>query len=274
MVDDLLQVRRRRRRAGGAAPPRARGWRASRTGSPRWAGSSSSTATRARDHRHRALPLRGGSAVPHHLVDEILLRVVHPEAGSGPGDGRAERRLRGDTDRRLRALKWDRVAEPRGPGEILEAQSAEEDFDHAKALLLCAGGNRQISECTRNWILGYLTAAGHPESVIAAAEVYDDRDAIGDIMSRPRMAMIRAGVVYDALRAVRRGRHRPDAGGARSRPAGSRRHRHPARARRRPAGDRHGRACAAPAAARARRRPTLPRSLHTSIAAADADADA
>ena len=147
------------------------------------------------------LPLRGGSAVPHHLVDEILLRVVHPEAGSGPGDGRAELRLRGDTDRRLRALKWIAWQNHAVPGEILEAQSAEEDFDHAKALLLCAGGNRQISESTRNWILGYLTAAGHPESVIAAAEVYDDRDAIGDIMNRPRMAMIRAGVVYDALRA-------------------------------------------------------------------------
>ena len=115
------------------------------------------------------LPLRGGSAVPHHLVDEILLRVVHPEAGSGPDDGRAERRLRGDTDRRLRALKWIAWQNHAVPGEILEAQSAEEDFDHAKALLLCAGGNRQISESTRNWILGYLTAAGHPESVIAAA---------------------------------------------------------------------------------------------------------
>jgi signal transduction histidine kinase len=147
------------------------------------------------------LPLRDGSAVPHHLVDEILLRVVHPETGSGPGDGRAGRRLRGDTDRRLRALKWIAWQNHAVPGEILEAQSAEEDFDHAKALLLCAGGNRRISESTRNWILGYLTAAGHPESVIAAARVYDDRDAIGDIMNRPRMAMIRAGVVYDALRA-------------------------------------------------------------------------
>jgi signal transduction histidine kinase len=147
------------------------------------------------------LPLRGGSAVPHHLVDEILLRVVHPETGSGAGDGHAERRLRGDTDRRLRALKWMAWQNHAVPGEILEAQSAEEDFDHARALLLCAGGNRHISERTRDWILGYLTAAGHPESVIDAARIYDDRDAIRDIMGRPRMAMIRAGIVYDALRA-------------------------------------------------------------------------
>ena len=75
--------------------------------------------------------------------------------------------MRGDTDRRLRALKWIAWQNHAVPREILEAQSAEEDFDHAKALLLCAGGNRQISERTRDWILGYLTAAGLPESVIA-----------------------------------------------------------------------------------------------------------
>ena len=150
------------------------------------------------------IPLRGTSAAPHHLLDEILLRVVHPEDSAGPtnlGTARQARGFRGDSDQRLRALKWIAWQNHEVPGEILEVQSAEEDLVYAKAMLLCAGGNRQITERTRDWIMGYLTAAGYSESVIEAARTYDDSDKIEDIMSVPRMIMARAGMMYDALRA-------------------------------------------------------------------------
>lgn len=150
------------------------------------------------------MPLQAPSALPHYVLDDILLRIVPAEDSAGPyevGTARHARWLRGDRDRRLRALKWVAWHNHEVPGEILEAQPEAEDLLHAKALLLCAGGNRQMSDRRRDWILGYLTAAGHPESVIEAARVYDDTDRLEDIMSLPKIARARLGIVYDALRA-------------------------------------------------------------------------
>jgi hypothetical protein len=87
------------------------------------------------------------------------------------------------------------------PVEIVDAQPDGEDLLHAKALLLFVGGNRQISTQLRDWIIGYLTAAGYSETVLEAASAYDDRDKVEEIVNLPRIAIAQRVLLYDALRA-------------------------------------------------------------------------
>jgi signal transduction histidine kinase len=149
------------------------------------------------------IPLLAPPALPHHLVDDLLLRVV-PDGDAGDlmaGPARDARAIRGDLDRRRRALKWIAWQNLAAPAEVIEAQPDEEDLLYAKALLLFVGGNRRISAQRRAWVIGYLTAAGYTEEVLAAADAYDDSDKLEDIMSIGRMPLVGRVVLYDALRA-------------------------------------------------------------------------
>lgn len=156
------------------------------------------------------IPLRAPSAAAHHLVDDILLRVVS-DGEAGDGDGAPEgdaagaerhaRRIQGDLDRRRRALKWIAWQNHAAPGELIDAQPESEDLMYAKAMLLFVGGNRQISPRRRDWLLGYLTAAGYSEATLEAAAAYDDSDRVEDLMNLPRLAMVAKVLLYDALRA-------------------------------------------------------------------------
>jgi hypothetical protein len=87
------------------------------------------------------------------------------------------------------------------PGEILEAQAESVDLLYAEALLLFVGGNRNITKQRRDWVLGFLTAAGYSEDVLATAAAYDDSDRLVDIMSRPGMDIVERVLLYDALKA-------------------------------------------------------------------------
>lgn len=149
------------------------------------------------------IPLEQPTATSLHHVDDILLRVVRADDGQGPltpGTERHRRWLRGDLDRRRRALKWIAWQSFAAPGEIIEAQPESEDLLHAKAMLLFVGGNTQISDQRRDWIIGYLTAAGYSENVLEAARTYDDADRIEDIVALPRIAIALKVLLYDALR--------------------------------------------------------------------------
>jgi signal transduction histidine kinase len=148
------------------------------------------------------IPIQAPTATSLHHVDDLLLRVV-PDHGPGLHEQRTERQrrwLRGDLDRRRRALKWISWQSFAVPGEIVEAQPESEDLLHAKAMLLFVGGNRQISDQRRDWIIGYLTAAGYSEQVLDAARAYDDADRVEDIVAIPRIAIARLVLLYDALR--------------------------------------------------------------------------
>lgn len=61
-------------------------------------------------------------------------------------------------------------------------------------------GNSQITRQQRDWVIGYLTVAGDSPEVLEAVRIYDDSHLIEDIMSVPKMAFTRRGVLYDALR--------------------------------------------------------------------------
>ena len=71
----------------------------------------------------------------------------------------------------------------------------------AKAVLLCAGGNSHLTPRQREWLIGYHTAAGSSDRVIAMIKTYDDADTLEGLMELPGMSMICRGTVYETLRA-------------------------------------------------------------------------
>lgn len=150
------------------------------------------------------VPLEATTPTADHRVDDILLRIVPEDQAVGPyapGTARHARWLQGDMDRRRRALKWIAWQMFAAPGEVIEAQDESEDLFHAKVMLLMTGGNRNISQQRRDWILGYLTAAGYSENVLAAAAAYDDSDSLQELLSDPRIALAQLVQLHDALRA-------------------------------------------------------------------------
>jgi signal transduction histidine kinase len=104
------------------------------------------------------------------------------------------------TDRRMIALKWVGWQNWEAPPEVEELQTDEDNLNHGKAVLLAVGGNSQITRQQRDWIVGYLTAAGDSAEVVEAVRTYDDADLLEDIMRLPKMAFARRGILYDALR--------------------------------------------------------------------------
>ena len=104
------------------------------------------------------------------------------------------------TDRRMTALKWIGWQNWEAPAEAEELQNEEDNLNFGKAVLLAVGGNRQITQQQRDWLIGYLTAAGDSSEVVEAVRAYDDSDLIEDIMGLAKMAFSRRGILYDALR--------------------------------------------------------------------------
>ena len=104
------------------------------------------------------------------------------------------------TDRRMTSLKWVGWMNWEAPPEAEELQTEEDNLNAGKAMLLAVGGNSRITQQQRDWLIGYLTAAGDSPEVIAAVRTYDDSDLLKDIMSLPKMAFTRRGILYDALR--------------------------------------------------------------------------
>jgi signal transduction histidine kinase len=148
------------------------------------------------------IPLRVRSGTAHPIVDDILLRVVANDVGSpDEAAGRSGEVIRGDLDRRRRAIKWMAWRDHAAPGEIIEAQPEFVDLQYAKALLLFVGGNTKITKQRRDWIMGFLTAAGYSEDVLSTAEAYDDSDTLADLMSLPGMDIVQRVLLHDALMA-------------------------------------------------------------------------
>jgi signal transduction histidine kinase len=131
--------------------------------------------------------------------------VIHSEPGGGtvvsadiplavPPDLDRERR-------RLTALMWIGWENWEAPGELYEQITEEDNLLAVKAVLLLAGGNRQLTVRQREWLTGYHTAAGSSERVIELINSYDDTDTIEELMQLPGMSLICRGTLYEALRA-------------------------------------------------------------------------
>ncbi len=113
---------------------------------------------------------------------------------AAPPDAAIERR-------RLTALKWSGWENWEAPGELYEQITEDDNVVAAKAVLLCAGGNSQVTPRQREWLIGYHTAAGSSDRVIELIETYEDSDTIEGLMELPGMSMICRGSLYETLRA-------------------------------------------------------------------------
>ena len=102
--------------------------------------------------------------------------------------------------RRMTALKWIGWDNWEAPGELYEQITHEDNLTAAKLILLCAGGNGRLTAREREWLAGYLTAAGDAEWVIEEAKAYDDTDTIEDLLRVPGVPSIARAMLYDALR--------------------------------------------------------------------------
>lgn len=102
--------------------------------------------------------------------------------------------------RRLTALKWIGWENWEAPGELYEQLTEEDNFLDIKVVLLCAGGNSNLTPREREWFIGYHTAAGSSDRVIEFIKTYDDSDAIEGLMQLPSAPATCRGFLYEALR--------------------------------------------------------------------------
>ncbi|MDT4912325.1 MAG: hypothetical protein QOC66_1453 [Pseudonocardiales bacterium] len=102
--------------------------------------------------------------------------------------------------RQMAALKWIGWEDWEVPGEVYDQLTDEDNLNHAKAVIACAGGVARITQRERDWITGHHAAAGSADWVLEAITTYDGGDLLNDIMELPSMTLTRRGVLYDALR--------------------------------------------------------------------------
>ncbi len=88
------------------------------------------------------------------------------------------------------------------PSEMVMSISDEENMAYAKALVICAKGDGEISPDERAWLIGYSVTQGHSEHVVETISTYGGDDSIEDVLgASPNMPGYRRFLVYDALRA-------------------------------------------------------------------------
>jgi signal transduction histidine kinase len=102
--------------------------------------------------------------------------------------------------RRLNAIRWLGWENFEGPPELYEQITGEDNLVHGKVMLLCAGGNQRITAREREWLIGYLTAAGFSDAVLEQLEAYDDAEPLADLMALPGMPAVAVGLFYDGIR--------------------------------------------------------------------------
>lgn len=102
--------------------------------------------------------------------------------------------------RRLNAIRWLGWQNFEGPPELYEQITDEDNLVHGKTMLLCAGGNRRITTREREWLTGYLTAAGFSDAVLDQLDAYDDTESVADLMALPGMPVAAPGLLYDGIR--------------------------------------------------------------------------
>jgi signal transduction histidine kinase len=102
--------------------------------------------------------------------------------------------------RRLTAISWIGWENWQAPAELYEQITNEDTLTGGKAILLFAGGNAMLTDQERNWLAGYLTAAGDADWVTEALKTYDDSDTLDELRQVPGMANTMRGSLYDALR--------------------------------------------------------------------------
>lgn len=88
------------------------------------------------------------------------------------------------------------------PTEMATSITEEENLAYAKALMVCAKGDGEITPDEREWLIGYSVTSGHSQEIVDAIRTYEGGDSLEDLLNAsPNMPAYRRFLVYDALRA-------------------------------------------------------------------------
>jgi uncharacterized membrane protein YebE (DUF533 family) len=87
------------------------------------------------------------------------------------------------------------------PPDVSGALSDEENLDYGRALLCAANGDGRITDAERDWIVGYLRAAGHSPENIASLQAYEGTTDIEDLFMRGVQPGAKRITIADAIRA-------------------------------------------------------------------------
>ena len=103
---------------------------------------------------------------------------------------------------RITALRWLGWEHMELPPELVAEVSEADNLAYAKAIMVCAAGDGEISPAEREWIVGYLTVARDPDAVVELMRTYDGGDDIGELIAAsPLMLLTGRSMLFDALRA-------------------------------------------------------------------------
>lgn len=86
------------------------------------------------------------------------------------------------------------------PDQVASLTDAE-NLDYGKALLTAANGDGELTDTERDWILGYVTAAGHSADVLDQLRAYAGGDDIESLFARGVQQAAQRVCIYDAIRA-------------------------------------------------------------------------
>lgn len=94
------------------------------------------------------------------------------------------------------------------PPDLSGSLTDEDNRDYGRALFCAANGDGRITDAERDWIVGYLRAAGHSDENIASLQAYEGTDDV-DIYTREqelkarRIALVFPAGIMDEAAAAR-----------------------------------------------------------------------
>jgi two-component sensor histidine kinase len=102
--------------------------------------------------------------------------------------------------RRQTALCWLGWETYEIPAEAYDQLVEEDNLTWALAVYACAGGVSGINQVQREWIVGYMAAAGNSEWVLDALRAHDRDDSIAAALAASGVAHASRGFLYDTIR--------------------------------------------------------------------------
>jgi uncharacterized membrane protein YebE (DUF533 family) len=87
------------------------------------------------------------------------------------------------------------------PPEVTGTLTDDDNLEYGKALFCAANGDGRITDAERDWILGYLRAAGHSADNLEALRAYDGEQDFESLFTRGAQQLAARVCVCDAIRA-------------------------------------------------------------------------
>jgi uncharacterized membrane protein YebE (DUF533 family) len=87
------------------------------------------------------------------------------------------------------------------PPDLSGSLTDEENLDYGRALFCAANGDGRITDAERDWIVGYLRAAGHSPENIASLQSYEGTADVDELFARGAQPASKRITIADAIRA-------------------------------------------------------------------------